>query len=66
MKFKVVIHEAEVGGYWADVPALPGCFSQAETMDEMLVNIKEAIACHLDTPLPDIISEKATVEEAEL
>ena len=26
MKYKVVIHEAEEGGYWAEVPALPGCF----------------------------------------
>jgi predicted RNase H-like HicB family nuclease len=66
MKFKVLIHEADEGGYWAEVPALPGCYSQAETMDEMLDNIKEAIACHLDQPLPDIIPEKAKVEEVEL
>jgi predicted RNase H-like HicB family nuclease len=66
MKFKVIIHEAEEGGFWAEVPALPGCFSQAETKEEMLANIREAIECHLDTPGPEIIPENAIVEEVEL
>ena len=44
MKFKIVVHEAEEGGYWAEVPAIPGCASQGETMDELLANIREAIA----------------------
>ena len=43
MKMKVVVHEAEEGGFWAEVPALPGCASQGETMDELLSNIREAI-----------------------
>jgi predicted RNase H-like HicB family nuclease len=43
MKMMVVIHEAEEGEYWAEVPALPGCFSEGESMDEMLANIREAI-----------------------
>ena len=43
MKIKVVVHEAEEGGYWAEVPALPGCASQGETMDELLKNVREAI-----------------------
>jgi predicted RNase H-like HicB family nuclease len=43
MKIKIVIHEAEEGGYWAEVPAIPGCVSQGETMDELLANIQEAI-----------------------
>ena len=47
MKLKVIIHKAEEGGYWAEVPALPGCFSQGETVDEMLANIREAIECHV-------------------
>jgi len=50
MKFKVIIHEAEEGGFWAEVPALPGCFSQGETIDEIQGNIREAIECHLDMP----------------
>jgi predicted RNase H-like HicB family nuclease len=40
---KVLIHSAEEGGYWAEVPALPGCVSQGETVDELRSNIREAI-----------------------
>jgi len=43
MKFKVVVHEAEEGGYWAEVPSIPGCASQGETMEELKENILEAI-----------------------
>jgi len=43
MKIKIVIHEAEEGGFWAEVPAIPGCVSQGETMDELMQNIREAI-----------------------
>lgn len=50
MKFKVVVHEAEEGGYWANVPALPGCVSEGDTLEEMLANIREAIECYLDEP----------------
>ena len=43
MKIKVIVHKAEEGGFWADVPALPGCVSQGETMEEVSGNIREAI-----------------------
>ena len=43
MKLKAVIHEAEEGGFWAEVPALPGCVTQAETLDELHKNIHEAV-----------------------
>ena len=43
MKVKAIIHPAEEGGYWAEVPALPGCVSQGETMDDLRANIHEAI-----------------------
>ena len=43
MKLKVVIHPAEEGGFWAEVPALPGCVSQGETAAEVRANIREAI-----------------------
>ena len=43
MTLKVLIHSAEEGGYWAEVPALPGCVSQGETMGELRSNIREAI-----------------------
>ncbi|GMT42867.1 MAG: hypothetical protein IEMM0002_1278 [bacterium] len=43
MKIKVVIHEAEEGGFWAEVPAIPGCATQGETFEELLQNIYEAV-----------------------
>jgi len=43
MKLKVNIHKAEEGGYWAEVPALPGCVTQAESMEELIPNIYEAV-----------------------
>jgi len=35
-KLKVIVHEAEEGGYWAEVPAIPGCATQGETFEELL------------------------------
>jgi len=43
MKLKVIIHEAEEGGFWAEVPSIPGCATQGETFDELLTNIYEAV-----------------------
>ena len=43
MKIKVVVYDAEGGGFWAEVPAIPGCATQGETMDELLRNLHEAI-----------------------
>jgi predicted RNase H-like HicB family nuclease len=43
MKIKAIIHEEETGGYWAEVPAIPGCATQGDTMDELLANLREAI-----------------------
>ena len=42
MKFRVVVHSAEEGGFWAEIPALAGCVSEGETLDEALANIREA------------------------
>ncbi len=42
MKLKVMVHPAEEGGFWAEVPALPGCVSEGQTLDEALVNVREA------------------------
>ena len=44
MTLKAIIHEAEEGGYWAEVPALPGCVTQGESLDEIEANLREAIA----------------------
>lgn len=43
MKIKVVVHEAEEGGFWAEVPAIPGCATEGETFEELLQNLYEAI-----------------------
>ncbi len=43
MKIKVVVHAAEEGGFWAEVPAIPGCATQGETFEELLQNLYEAI-----------------------
>jgi len=52
MNIKVVVHEAEEGGYWAEVPVLPGRASQGETMDELISNVREAIAGWLEADVP--------------
>jgi predicted RNase H-like HicB family nuclease len=50
MRLKVVIEEdGEVGGYVVSCPSLPGCFSQGDTIEEALENIKEAIQACLES-----------------
>ncbi len=49
MEYTVIVHTAEEGGYWAEVPALPGCFSQGETIDETLANVREAVELHVES-----------------
>jgi len=44
MKLTVVVHRAEEGGFWAEVPAIKGCYTQGETMEELVENVREAIA----------------------
>ena len=43
MTLKVIVHRAEEGGFWAEVPAIPGCATQGETHEELLANVREAI-----------------------
>jgi predicted RNase H-like HicB family nuclease len=45
----VVLHQEEDGGYWVECPSLPGCFSQGDTRDEALANIKEAIEAYIES-----------------
>jgi len=47
-KYAVVIHEEPEGGFWAEVPALPGCYSQGDSIPELMNNVREAIAAVLD------------------
>jgi predicted RNase H-like HicB family nuclease len=64
MKLKAVIHEAEEGGYWAEIPAIPGCVTQGDTFEELLSNLYEAVeAClSVDVATPEI-GEGARVME---
>jgi len=64
MKLKVVVHEAEEGGYWAEVPSIPGCATQGETFDELLSNIYEAVEGCLSVDIQEIsISGKDKIME---
>ncbi len=54
MKLKVVIHPAEEGGFWAEVPAISGCATQGETIEELLTNIYEAVDACLSVDLEEI------------
>ncbi len=54
MKLKVVVHQAEEGGYWAEIPAISGCATQGETFEELLSNIYEAVEACLSVDMKDI------------
>jgi predicted RNase H-like HicB family nuclease len=58
MKLKVIIHEAEEGGYWAEVPAIPGCATQGDSMEEILQNLYEAVEGCLSVDLKSIALKK--------
>lgn len=62
MDYTILIHQAEEGGFWSEVPALPGCYSQGETIDETIRNSKEAIEVHLLALKDDMVA--APVEES--
>ena len=54
MKIKIIIHEAEEGGYWAEVPAIPGCATEGETSEELQQNLYEAIEGCLSVDIESI------------
>jgi len=60
-KYAVVIHEDLEGGFWAEVPALPGCYTQGESMDELMQNVREAIAGVLE-----VMKEQGTRPESKI
>jgi predicted RNase H-like HicB family nuclease len=70
LKYAVVIHHAEEGGYWAEVPALPGCFAQGDTLEEVIADMQEAIESHIEAlrddgqsiPIDDVLPDMAIVE----
>lgn len=54
MKIKVIVHTAEEGGYWAEVPSIAGCATQGDTFEELLQNLYEAVegclSVEIETP----------------
>ncbi len=54
MKLTIVVHDAEEGGYWAEVPAITGCVSQGDSLDELLKNVREAVEGCLSVDVLDI------------
>ena len=66
MKIKVIVHPAEEGGYWAEVPAIPGCATQGENMEKLMENVQEAIeAClSVDIETYDLTEDTQVLEVA--
>ncbi len=67
MKIKIVFEECSEGGYTAYVPALPGCISEGDTLDDAIANIKEAIDLYLE-PIEDEVFDypNASIREVEV
>ena len=64
MKLKVIVHKAEEGGFWAEVPAIPGCSTQGDTWEELIHNIYEAVEGCLSVDVESaVVSKKDTVLE---
>ena len=64
MKLKIIVHPAEEGGFWAEVPAIQGCATQGETMEELLANLHDAVDACLSVDLETIeIAENDKVFE---
>ena len=65
MKLKVIVHEAEEGGFWAEVPSIPGCATQGETFEELLKNIYEAVegCLSVDIEPTDLVDGKTRIME---
>lgn len=66
MKVKVVVHEAEEGGFWAEVPAILGCATQGENFEELLQNLYEAVegSLSVDVKTPELRSRDRVLEIA--
>ncbi len=66
MTVKAIVHPAEEGGFWAEVPAMPGCVTEGETIDEVRANLREAIEGWLEAgePSAEITEEDQVLELA--
>ncbi len=66
MKLKVLIHPVEEGGYWAEVPSIPGCATQGDDYEELIKNLYEAIegCLYVDISKYEITSDTKILEFA--
>jgi len=65
MTIHAIVHKAEEGGFWAEVPTIPGCATQGETMEELRSNLREAIKGCLSGPV-EVPSSQADDQVIEL
>ncbi len=67
-RFYAIIHEEPEGGYFAEVPALPGCYTEGDTLDELKEMLKEAIQLYLDAAGDDFsnLPKGSSVLEVEI
>ena len=64
MKLKVVVHQADEGGYWAEVPSIPGCATQGDSFEDLLSNLYEAVEGCLSVDVQDVpVSETDRIIE---
>ncbi|MCT7955094.1 type II toxin-antitoxin system HicB family antitoxin [Laspinema palackyanum] len=66
MKIKAIIHPAEEGGYWAEVPALPGCITEGDTLEEVTQNLQDAVEGWLSVANNSLKKTKSTDEIVEI
>ena len=64
MKIKVIFYETEEGGYWAEVPSIPGCATQGETFEELLTNLYEAVEGYLSVDIEEPKADGRVLEIA--
>ena len=66
MNIKAIVHEAEEGGYWAEVPAIPGCATQGETLEELRKNLYGAVegCLSVQVRMPRLTSKDRIIEIA--
>ncbi len=63
MKLRAIIHNAEEGGFWAEVPALPGCLTQGDTKEELEANLREAVEVWLAAGEADLDADAGAIFE---
>jgi predicted RNase H-like HicB family nuclease len=66
MNIQAIVHEAEEGGYWAEVPAIPGCATQGETLEELRKNLYEAVmgCLSVHVKMPELTNKDRVIEIA--